>query len=42
MKRLILTTDDSGAGCIKVAGLADFAITLGRRLVWGLRFLRSS
>jgi len=33
MKRLILTT--SGAGNIGAARLADFVITLGRRLVWG-------
>jgi hypothetical protein len=35
MKRLILTTDGSGAGGIGAAGLADFVVTLGRRLVWG-------
>jgi hypothetical protein len=27
MKRLILTTSDSGAGCLKVAGIADKVIT---------------
>lgn len=35
MKRLVLTTSDSGAGGIGAAGLADFVVTLGRRLVWG-------
>ena len=35
MTRLILTTDSSGAGCIDAARLADLAITLQRRLVWG-------
>jgi hypothetical protein len=35
MKRLILTTDISGAGGIKFAGLADVVIPLQRRLVWG-------
>jgi hypothetical protein len=35
MKRLILTTDTSGAGSIGAAGLADFVISLERRLVWG-------
>ena len=33
MKRLILTTSDSGAGNIGAAGLADFTVTLGQRLV---------
>jgi hypothetical protein len=36
MKRLVLTTDSSGAGGIAAAGLADFVIVLERRLVWGL------
>ena len=35
MKRLILTTDASGAGSIGAARLADLVITLERRLVWG-------
>lgn len=35
MKRLILTTDTSSAGGIGAVGLADFVITLERRLVWG-------
>jgi hypothetical protein len=35
MKRLILTTDTSGAGGIGAVGLANFTITLERRLVWG-------
>jgi hypothetical protein len=35
MKRLVLTTRDSSAGGIGAAGLADFVIVLGRRLVWG-------
>jgi hypothetical protein len=34
MARLILTTDSSGAGSIGAARLADFVITLERRLVW--------
>ena len=35
MKRLILTTDSSGAGSIGAARLADIVIALERRLVWG-------
>jgi hypothetical protein len=35
MTRLVLTTDSSGAGNIGAAGLADFVISLERRLVWG-------
>src|ERR1700750_165526 len=35
MKRLILTTDSSGAGSIGAIGLADFVITLEARAGWG-------
>src|ERR1700738_863929 len=35
MKRLIVTHDSSAAGGLKVADLADIAIPVGRRLVWG-------
>ena len=35
MTRLILTTDDSGAGCLKGTGLADIVIPFGMRFVWG-------
>ena len=35
MTRLILTTDDSGAGCLKGTGLADIVIWFGRRFTWG-------
>jgi hypothetical protein len=35
MTRLILTTDDSGAGSLKLAGLADIVIPFGFRFVWG-------
>src|ERR1700746_1545084 len=35
IKRLVLTTNDSGSGNIGAAGLADFVIVLSRRLVWG-------
>jgi hypothetical protein len=35
MKRLILTTSDSGSGSIGATGLADFVITLERRFAWG-------
>lgn len=35
MKKLILTTSDSGAGALKVAGLADCVIDIGWRFVWG-------
>src|ERR1700761_6303362 len=31
MKRLILTTSDSGAGCLKTAGIADKVIGIGYR-----------
>jgi len=34
MRRLILTTDGSGAGCINGAGLADLPIVLQPLLVW--------
>ena len=35
MTRLILTTDDSGAGCLKGTGLADIMIWFGLRFTWG-------
>jgi hypothetical protein len=35
MTRLILTTDDSGAGSLKLVGLADIVIPFGFRFVWG-------
>jgi hypothetical protein len=35
MSRLILTTDDSGAGNLRQAGLADIVIPFGLRLVRG-------
>jgi hypothetical protein len=35
MTRLILTTDDSGAGCLKGTGLADIVIWFSRRFNWG-------
>src|SRR6266481_8882253 len=35
MTRLILTTEDSGAGCLKGTGLADIVIPFGLRFVWG-------
>jgi hypothetical protein len=35
MTRLILTTDDSGAGCLKGTGFADIVIWFGLRFVWG-------
>jgi hypothetical protein len=35
MTRLILTTDDSGAGSLKQAGIADIVIPFGFRFVWG-------
>ena len=35
MKRLILTTSDSGAGCLKVAGIADKVIGIGYRFSAG-------
>jgi hypothetical protein len=35
MKRLILTTNDSGSGALKGARIADAVIGFGHRLVWG-------
>jgi hypothetical protein len=35
MTRLILTTDDSGAGCLKQTGIADIVIPFGLRFVCG-------
>jgi len=35
MTRLILTTDDSGAGSLKGTGIADIVIPFGIRFVWG-------
>jgi hypothetical protein len=35
MKRLILTTSDSGAGCLKAAGIADKVIGIGYRFAAG-------
>jgi hypothetical protein len=35
MKRLILTTTDSGAGGLRRAGLADCVGAFGMRFVWG-------
>jgi hypothetical protein len=35
MTRLILTTDDSGAGSLKGTGIADIVIPFGFRFVWG-------
>ena len=35
MTRLILTTDDSGGGSLKRAGLADIVLPFGFRFVWG-------
>jgi hypothetical protein len=35
MTRLILTTENSGAGCLKRTGLADIVIWFGLRFVWG-------
>jgi hypothetical protein len=35
MKRLILTTSDSGAGALRAAKLADFVGGFGMRFVWG-------
>lgn len=34
MARLILTSTDSGAGCLLRAGVADIVIPLGFRFVW--------
>jgi len=36
MTRLILTTDDSGAGSLRAAGSADIVVPFGIRFVWGL------
>jgi hypothetical protein len=35
MTRLILTTNDSGAGALMQAGAADIVVPLGFKLVWG-------
>jgi hypothetical protein len=35
MKRLIFTTSDSGAGCLKFAGIADKVIDIGYRFAAG-------
>src|SRR5229473_4233714 len=35
MTRLILTTSDSGAGCLMQAGVADVVIPFGFRFAWG-------
>jgi hypothetical protein len=35
MTRLILTTSDSGAGHLKVAGIADIVCAIALELVWG-------
>jgi hypothetical protein len=35
MTRLILTTDDSGAGSLRDAGIGDIVIPFGFRFVWG-------
>jgi hypothetical protein len=35
MTSLILTTDDSGAGCLMQAGIADIVIPFGLRFAWG-------
>jgi hypothetical protein len=35
MKRLILTTGDSGAGALRGAGIADAVFPFGYRFVWG-------
>jgi hypothetical protein len=35
MTRLILTTDDSGAGCLRGTGLGDIVIWFGLRFTWG-------
>jgi hypothetical protein len=35
MTRLILTTDDSGAGTLRQAAIADIVIPFGFRFVWG-------
>jgi hypothetical protein len=35
MRRLILTTSDSGGGNLKVAGIADLVVPFSVELVWG-------
>jgi hypothetical protein len=35
MTRLILTTEDSGAGCLMQTGIADIVLPFGFRFVWG-------
>jgi hypothetical protein len=35
MTRLILTTSDSGAGCLMQAGAAEIVIPFGFRFAWG-------
>ena len=35
MTRLILTADSSSAGCVVSAGLADLAVPIELRMVWG-------
>ena len=35
MTRLILTADSSSAGCVESASLADLAIAIELRMVWG-------
>jgi hypothetical protein len=35
MTRLILTTEDSGAGSLRAAGIADIVLPFGIRFVWG-------
>jgi hypothetical protein len=35
MMRLVLTTDDSGAACLKAARIADIVLPFGMRFVWG-------
>src|SRR3954464_1396631 len=35
MTRLILTTDDSGSGCLLAAGIADLVVPFGFRFAWG-------
>ncbi|MEH2554315.1 hypothetical protein V1286_001844 [Bradyrhizobium algeriense] len=35
MTRLILTSDSSSAGCVVTAGLADLAVAIELRMVWG-------
>ena len=35
MTRLILTIDDSGAGSLRAAGIADIVVPFGIRFIWG-------